>query len=43
MLAELPVGVQQRLARGEDLDESWGSFRLATIGRAFHWMDGAVS
>jgi hypothetical protein len=42
MLAELPTGIERRLARAEDLDESWGTFRLVTIGRAFHWMDGAV-
>jgi len=42
MLAELPAGIERRLARAEDLDESWGTFRLVTIGRAFHWMDGAV-
>jgi hypothetical protein len=26
-------------ARAEDVDESWGSFRLVTAGRAFHWFD----
>src|SRR5438093_307003 len=25
----------------EDLPRSWGSFRLVTIGVAFHWMDRA--
>jgi ubiquinone/menaquinone biosynthesis C-methylase UbiE len=28
--------------RAEEVDESWGQFTLATIGRAFHWMDGPV-
>jgi hypothetical protein len=28
--------------RAEDVDASWGWFRLVTIGRAFHWMDPAV-
>lgn len=44
MLAELdgPPNVRKVEARAEDVDESWGSFQLATIGRAFHWMDGPV-
>jgi SAM-dependent methyltransferase len=29
-------------ARAEDVDESWGSFRLATAGRAFHWFDAPL-
>jgi hypothetical protein len=40
MLAELPPGIQAVQGRAEDVDESWGAFRLVTIGRAFHWMDG---
>lgn len=42
MLALLPAGIERRQARAEDLDETWGTFELATIGRAFHWMDGDV-
>ncbi|WP_051319858.1 MULTISPECIES: class I SAM-dependent methyltransferase [Planktothrix] len=25
--------------KAEDIDTTWGQFKLATIGRAFHWMD----
>ena len=42
MLAELPAGIRAVQGRAEDVDESWGSFRLVTIGRAFHWMDGPL-
>jgi SAM-dependent methyltransferase len=44
MLAAMdaPSNVRRVRARAEDVDESWGTFRLATIGRAFHWMDGPV-
>jgi SAM-dependent methyltransferase len=44
MLAELdaPTNVRTVVGRAEDVDETWGSFRLATIGRAFHWMDGPL-
>jgi SAM-dependent methyltransferase len=44
MLAELdaPPNVRTVEARAEEIDESWGSFRLVTIGRAFHWMDGPL-
>jgi SAM-dependent methyltransferase len=44
MLAELagPPNVRKVLARAEDVDESWGTFRLATIGRALHWLDGPL-
>jgi SAM-dependent methyltransferase len=42
MLAQLPPGIRTVLGRAEDGDESWGAFRLVTIGRAFHWMDGPV-
>ncbi len=45
MIAELgrvaPRTVKPVLARAEDVDESWGHFRLATAGRAFHWFDTA--
>ncbi len=45
MIAELrraaPGNVKPILARAEDVDESWGRFRLATAGRAFHWFDAA--
>lgn len=43
MLVELrrhaPANVIAIEARAEDVDESWGSFRLVTAGRAFHWFD----
>jgi len=43
MLSELrraaPPNVVAIEARAEDVDEAWGSFRLATAGRAFHWFD----
>jgi hypothetical protein len=42
MPAQLPPGIRAVLGRAEDVDESWGAFRLVTIGRAFHWMDGPV-
>jgi ubiquinone/menaquinone biosynthesis C-methylase UbiE len=42
MLAQLPPGIRTVQARAEDVDESWGEFRLVTIGRAFHWMDGPL-
>jgi len=44
MLAEMdaPPNVRKVNARAEDVDESWGDFRLVTIGRAFHWMDGPL-
>ena len=42
MLAELPSSIRAVQGRAEDVDESWGSFRLVTIGRAYHWMDPAV-
>ena len=34
-----PSNVTAIQARAEDVDESWGAFRLATAGRAFHWFD----
>jgi SAM-dependent methyltransferase len=42
MLAQLPAGIRAVQARAEDIDETWGTFRLATIGRAFHWMEGPL-
>jgi 2-polyprenyl-3-methyl-5-hydroxy-6-metoxy-1,4-benzoquinol methylase len=43
MLVELrriaPSNVIAIQARAEDVDESWGAFRLVTAGRAFHWFD----
>ena len=42
MLAQLPAGIVTREARAEEVDETWGTFVLVTIGRAFHWMDGDV-
>ena len=44
MLAELdaPANVRTVVGRAEDVEETWGSVRLATIGRAFHWMDGPL-
>jgi SAM-dependent methyltransferase len=43
MLARLresaPSNVTAIEARAEDVDETWGAFRLATAGRAFHWFD----
>src|SRR4051794_11342603 len=42
MLAELPDSIRAVEGRAEDVDATWGPFRLVTIGRAFHWMDPAV-
>ena len=42
MLAELPPSIHAVRGRAEDVDASWGSFRLVTIGRAFHWMDPGI-
>ena len=46
MIAELrrsaPSNVTAVTAKAEDVDESWGHFRLATAGRAFHWFDTAL-
>jgi SAM-dependent methyltransferase len=42
MLAELPPSIRAVHGRAEDVDASWGPFRLVTIGRAYHWMDPAV-
>jgi ubiquinone/menaquinone biosynthesis C-methylase UbiE len=42
MLAQLPAGIVRVQARAEEVDKTWGTFKLVTIGRAFHWMDGNV-
>jgi SAM-dependent methyltransferase len=46
MIAELrrsaPPNVTVVQARAEDLDASWGEFRLATAGRSFHWFDAPL-
>jgi ubiquinone/menaquinone biosynthesis C-methylase UbiE len=46
MLAELrraaPANVRTVEARAEDVDESWGLFRLVTVGAALHWFDSAL-
>jgi SAM-dependent methyltransferase len=46
MLAEVrraaPANVLTVEARAEDVDESWGVFRLATVGAALHWFDSAL-
>jgi len=43
MIAELRRAAPPNLVviegQAEDVDESWGSFRLATAGRSFHWFD----
>jgi len=43
MIAELrravPANVTLVQGRAEDVDSSWGEFRLVTAGRAFHWFD----
>jgi trans-aconitate methyltransferase len=43
MIAELrravPANVTVVEGRAEDVDSSWGEFRLVTAGRAFHWFD----
>ena len=46
MLAELrrsaPSNVRAVVARAEDVDESFGTFRLVTIGAALHWFESAL-
>ncbi|HST18118.1 MAG TPA: class I SAM-dependent methyltransferase [Gaiellaceae bacterium] len=46
MIAELqraaPANVTAVEGRAEDVDERWGSFRLATVGRAIHWFDAPL-
>jgi SAM-dependent methyltransferase len=46
MLDELrraaPANVTALEASAEEVDESWGAFRLVTIGRALHWFDGEL-
>ena len=43
MLAELPSHIRAVHGRAEDVDASWGTFRLVTVGRALHWMDGPLA
>ncbi len=40
--AAAPGNVRPVEGRAEDVDESWGSFALATAGRSFHWFDADV-
>ena len=40
MLAQIHDGITKVEGRAEDIDKTLGTFRLVTIGRAFHWMDG---
>ncbi len=46
MLIELeraaPPNVRTVEARAEEVDESWGTFRLTTIGAALHWFDSGL-
>jgi SAM-dependent methyltransferase len=46
MLAELrraaPTNVRAIEARAEDVDASWGTFRLSTIGAALHWFESSL-
>jgi SAM-dependent methyltransferase len=37
------VAVEFRQAASQDLRPDMGPYRLVTIGRAFHWMDGAAT
>ncbi len=37
-----PANVRMVEARAEDVDETWGAFRLVTIGAALHWFDSAL-
>jgi SAM-dependent methyltransferase len=40
--AAAPPSVTVVEGRAEDVDSSWGRFRLATSGRAFHWFDAPL-
>ena len=46
MITELariaPANVTAVAARAEDVDDSWGRFRLVTVGRAVHWFDASL-
>ncbi len=46
MLAELqkaaPPNIRTVEGAAEDVDETWGTFRLATIGAALHWFESAA-
>ena len=37
-----PENVTAVVGRAEAVDESWGSFRLVTVGRAIHWFDAEL-
>ena len=37
-----PENVTVVLGRAEEVDESWGAFRLVTVGRAIHWFDAQL-
>jgi trans-aconitate methyltransferase len=37
-----PPNVTVIQGRAEDVDQSWGSFRLVTAGRSFHWFDAPL-
>jgi ubiquinone/menaquinone biosynthesis C-methylase UbiE len=39
--AAIAPNIEYRLGSSYDLSPDWGRFRLAVIGRAFHWMDRA--
>jgi SAM-dependent methyltransferase len=39
---EGPANLETVCARAEEVDSSWGSFRLTTIGNAFHWMEVSI-
>jgi hypothetical protein len=39
---DAPPNLTKVCARAEDVDASWGAFRLTTIGNAFHWMDPGI-
>jgi SAM-dependent methyltransferase len=40
--AAAPPNVRAVNARAEDVDETWGPFRLSTAGRAIHWFDAQL-
>jgi SAM-dependent methyltransferase len=37
-----PSNVRAVLGKAEQVDETWGAFRLAVAGRSFHWFDASV-
>jgi SAM-dependent methyltransferase len=42
LAAAAPANVRALEGRAEDVDESWGTFALATAGRSFHWFDAEL-